>query len=69
MQSQSRLKTFYRSFTFEMIPTTIGATGAVPYILKNTWKIGIEGINDDTEMPRHGSIGNDENSKTIVRNQ
>lgn len=52
-----------------MIPTTIGATGAVPYILKNTWKIGIEGINDDTEMPRHGSIGNDENSKTIVRNQ
>lgn len=52
-----------------MIPTTIGATGAVPCVLKNIWKICIEGINDDTEMPRHGSIRNDENSKTIVRKQ
>ena len=46
MQLSSRLKTFYRSFVSEIIPTTIGAAGVVPCALKKSLKNGIAGIND-----------------------
>ena len=47
MQLWSELKRLYPSFTFEIIPTALGATGLVPSSLrKNTEKIVVKNIKD-----------------------
>ena len=47
MQLSSELKRLYPSFTFEIIPIVLGATGLVPSNLwKNKKKLGVKNIKD-----------------------
>ena len=47
VQLSSELKRLYPSFTFEIIPITLGATGLVPSNLReNIEKIGVKNIKD-----------------------
>ena len=46
MQLSSELKRLYPSFTFEVIPIVLGATGLVPSSLRENIKIGVKNIKD-----------------------
>ena len=69
MQLSSELNRLYPSFMFEIIPIVLGATGLVPSSLrKNIEKICVKkNKRYDTEMSMHGSLRNNENSKSVLK--
>ena len=69
MQLWSELKRLYPSFTFEIIPTALGATGLVPSSLrKNTEKIGVKNIKDTMlKCQRIALLGTVEIVKSVLK--
>ena len=69
MQLSSELKRLYPSFTFEIIPIVLGATGLLSSSLrKNIEKIGVKNIKDTMlKCPRMTLLG--ENSKISIKNE